>query len=52
MRAHVWDVLDYDLSQFWPGGPSDPGYAAIRITPTRVELSKMFGTAEKRVWTA
>ena len=51
-RAHVWDVLDYDLAQFWPDGPTDPGYAAIKITPTRVEHSKMFGSAERRVWTA
>ncbi len=51
-RKRVWDVMDYDLSQFWPGGPTDPGYAAVRVTPTRVELSKMFGTQDKRVWRA
>ncbi len=51
-RKHVWDVLDYDLAQFWPDGPGSEGYAAIRITPTRVEHSRMFGTVEKRVWTA
>lgn len=49
-RRHVWDVMDYDLSQFWPGGPTDPSYAAVRVTPTRVELSKMFGMQDKRVW--
>ena len=51
-RQHVWDVLDYDLSQFWPEGPKAEGYAAVRITPTRVERSKMFGTVDKRVWHA
>lgn len=51
VRRHVWDVLDYDLSAFWPGGPADPGYAAVRITPARVELSEMFGTRNPRVWT-
>jgi general stress protein 26 len=51
-RKHVWDVLDYDLSQFWPEGPGAEGFGAIRITPTRVEHSKMFGSVEKRVWTA
>jgi hypothetical protein len=43
-------VIDYDLSQFWPGGPTDPNYSPVRIDPERVELSKMFGTADKRVW--
>lgn len=51
VREHVWNrVMDYDLGQFWPGGPADPGYVAVRIEPDRVELSEMFGTANKRVW--
>jgi general stress protein 26 len=49
-RRRVWDVLDYDLSAFWPGGPTDPNYVAVRIVPERVELSKMFGSQDKRVW--
>ena len=51
-KKRVWDVIDYDLSQFWPGGPGDPNYTPVRITPTRVELSKMFGSVEQRVWRA
>jgi general stress protein 26 len=51
-KKRVWDVIDYDLSQFWAGGPEDPGYAPIKITPTRVELSGMFGSADKRVYRA
>ena len=51
-KKRVWDVLDYDLSQFWPGGPTDPEYLPVKITPTRVELSKMFGSMDKRVWRA
>jgi general stress protein 26 len=51
-RKRVWDVMDYDLSQFWPDGPTAPGYASVHITPSRVELSKMFGTTDKRVWRA
>jgi general stress protein 26 len=49
-KKRVWDVMDYDLSQFWNGGPSDPGFTPLRITPQRVELSKMFGSMDKRVW--
>ena len=49
-KKRVWDVIDYDLSAFWPGGPEDPEYSPVRITPVRIELSKMFGTQDKRVW--
>lgn len=49
-KDHVWDVLDYDLAQFWPGGSTDPNYIAVKIVPERVELSAMFGTSNKRVW--
>jgi len=49
-KKRVWDVLDYDLSQFWSGGPTDPNYTLVRVTPARVELSKMFGSMDKRVW--
>jgi general stress protein 26 len=49
-KKRVWDVIDYDLSQFWRGGPEDPGYTLVRILPERIELSKMFGSVDKRVW--
>lgn len=49
-KERVWSVFDYDLAQFWPGGPTDPNYALIGIRPVRVELSKMFGTLDKQVW--
>lgn len=51
-KKRVWDVIDYDLSQFWRGGPTDPGYTLVRIDPERVELSKMFGAMDKQVWRA
>ena len=51
-KQHAWDTLDYDLKDFFPGGPDDPNYVAIKITPTRVELSEMFGSTNKRVWRA
>ena len=49
-KKRVRDVMDYDLSAFWSGGPTDPGFTPMRITPERVELSKMFGSTDKRVW--
>jgi len=51
-KKRVWDVIDYDLAQFWRGGPEDPEYVPVRITPERVELSRMFGTLDRRVWRA
>ena len=50
--SRVADVLDYDLSQFWSGGSEDPGYTPIKITPSRIELSGMFGSTDKRVYRA
>lgn len=49
-KKRVWSVFDYDLAQFWPGGPADANYTLIGIHPVRVELSKMFGTIDKQVW--
>lgn len=49
-KKRVWDVIDYDLSQFWSGGATDPNYTLVKVTPSRVELSKMFGSIDKRVW--
>jgi general stress protein 26 len=51
-KKRVWDVIDYDLGQFWPGGPTDPSYTLVRVDPTRVELSELFGSRNKRVWRA
>jgi general stress protein 26 len=51
-KKRVWDVIDYDLSAFWSGGPTDPEYALVRIDPKRVELSKMFGSQDVRIWRA
>ncbi|MEM8767306.1 MAG: pyridoxamine 5'-phosphate oxidase family protein [Pseudomonadota bacterium] len=51
-KNHAWDAIDYDLTQFGSTGPEDPNFCPIRITPTRVELSEMFGSMNKRVWRA
>ena len=51
-KRHAWDAIDYDLTEFGSTGPEDPNFLPIRITPTRVELSEMFGSMNKRVWRA
>jgi general stress protein 26 len=49
-KDHVWEVMDYDLADFWPDGPTAEEYVCVKITPSRVELSEMFGMNNKRVW--
>ena len=51
-RHDAWDAIDYDLTQFGSTGPDDPNFLPVKITPTRVELSEMFGSMNKRVWRA
>ena len=51
-KSHAWDAIDYDLTQFGSTGPDDPNFLPIKVTPSRVELSEMFGSANKRVWRA
>jgi general stress protein 26 len=51
-RERIWEVMDYDLAQFWPGGSTSPDYCIVKVQPARVELSHMFGTVDKRVWQA
>ncbi len=51
-KNHAWEAIDYDLTQFGSTGPEDPNFLPIRITPSRVELSEMFGSMNRRVWRA
>lgn len=51
-KQRAWDVIDYDLTQFGSTGPDDPNFLPVRIVPQRVELSEMFGSANRRVWRA
>ena len=51
-KDHAWEAIDYDLTQFGSTGPDDPNFLPIKITPTRVELSEMFGSMNKRIWRA
>ena len=52
-KKAVWCAIatvDGNLTQFGSTGPDDPNVLPVRITPTRVELSEMFGSMNKRVW--
>lgn len=50
IKNHAWDAIDYDLTQFGSTGPEDPNFLPVKITPSRVELSEMFGSMNKKVW--
>jgi len=51
-KQYAWDAIDYDLTAFGSTGPDDVDFLPVRILPTRVELSEMFGSVNKRVWRA
>lgn len=51
-KNHAWDAIDYDLTAFGSTGPDDVNFLPVRIRPTRVELSEMYGSMNKRVWRA
>lgn len=51
-KNHAWDAIDYDLTAFGSKGPDDVNFLPVRIRPTRVELSEMYGSVNKRVWRA
>ena len=51
-KNHAWDAIDYDLTQFGSTGPEDPNFLPVKIIPSRVELSEMFGSTNVKVWRA
>jgi general stress protein 26 len=46
----AWDAIDYDLTAFGAKDWNDPNFCPVKITPTRVELSEMFGSSNKCLW--
>jgi general stress protein 26 len=49
-KQHAWDAIDYDLTMFGTSGPDDANFCPVRVVPTRVELSEMFGSTNKQIW--
>jgi general stress protein 26 len=59
-KARVWDLIKnapppvgYDLSMFWPDGPTSPAFGALKLTPWRVELwslPDMVQGKEPQIW--
>jgi general stress protein 26 len=44
-KRRIWELfkntpppLGYDPGLFWPGGPEDPTYGVLKLTPWRIEL--------------
>ena len=47
-KERVWNLVKnapppvgYDPAMFWPGGPSDAGFGALKLEPWRIELSAL-----------
>ena len=51
-KNRAWEIIDYDLTQFGSTGPDDPNFQPVKINPSRVELSEMFGSVNKQIWRA
>ncbi|MGH7925063.1 MAG: pyridoxamine 5'-phosphate oxidase family protein [Candidatus Binatus sp.] len=56
-KKRIWNgkIFDYDLAQFWPGGPESKDFGLMLITPDRVELTSLaeMTTGKKpEVWRA
>ena len=49
-REGFFRAVDAEPAGFCSSGPSDPNCVAVQITLTPVELSKRFGSGDKRVW--
>ena len=56
-KKRIWNgkVFDYDLAQFWPGGPESKDFGLMLIEPERVELTSlpdMTSGKKPEVWRA
>ena len=56
-KKRIWNgkVFDYELAQFWPGGPESKDFGLMLIEPDRVELTSLpeMTTGKKpEVWRA
>ena len=56
-KNRIWNgkVFDYELSQFWPEGPTARNFGLLLVTPGRVELTSLTAAArgqKPEVWRA
>lgn len=59
-KQRIWNLLKdtpppmgYDPGLFWKGGPEDPAYGVLKLTPWRIELwslGEMATGVEPKVW--
>ena len=48
-KRRIWELykstpppLGYDPGMIWQGGPEDPGYGLLKLTPWRIEVSSIY----------
>ncbi len=61
-RKRIWELykstpppLGYDPGMIWQGGPEDPTYGALKLSPWRIEVSSimdMMAGKEPLIWRA
>ena len=58
-RRRIWELykstpppLGYDPGMIWTGGPDDPAFGVLKLTPWRIELSELVPGGNHRVWHA
>lgn len=52
-KRRLWDVFDYDLNAFAPGGPDDSaGIGFLAVQPTRAVILEQYGMKGLRRWQA
>lgn len=50
-KKRLWDVFDYDLEMWAPGGPEDcADKAFLKIVPDKVILLRFYGAAGRLEW--
>ena len=57
-RARIWQLyrttpppLGYDPGGFWPGGPDNPAFGLLRLSPSRIDITGLASSpAPKLTW--
>jgi len=55
-RSRVWNagIFGYDVTEFWPDGPTSADFSLLLVTPDRIELGtqpQMWQGQKPEIWT-
>jgi len=46
-KEYVWKVAHYDMSEYFPKGPSSPSFCLLKILPSKIEWWDSWKTGRK-----